>query len=94
MIRLLPRPVPEGRAETVRHGRNPVLAEQAAQLLVVERLPARAGEHQWTGSPASNSPLTEEKGRNRYKSNRNKELCCEKPTGSQYFPYTREREIQ
>ena len=42
----------------VRHGRDPVLAEQAAQLLVVERLPAQAGEHQWIGYPASNSPLT------------------------------------
>ena len=39
-----------------------------------------------TGSPASNSPLTEEKRGNRYKSIRNKELCCEKPTGSQYPP--------
>ena len=29
MIRLLPRPVPEGRAETVRHGRDPVLLEQS-----------------------------------------------------------------
>ena len=47
-----------------------------------------------TGSPTSNSPLTEEKGGNRYKSNRYKELCCEKATGSQYLPYTRAREIQ
>ena len=33
------------------------------------------------------------KGRNRYTSNRNKELCCEKPTGSRYFfLYARERD--
>ena len=30
MVRLLTRPVPEAGAETVRHGRNPKLAQQAA----------------------------------------------------------------
>ena len=49
MVRFLTRPVPEGRAETVRHGRNPKLAQQAAQLAVMERPPAPMGEHQRTG---------------------------------------------
>ena len=45
-------PVPESRVAPVRHSRNPRLAGQPPQLLVIERLPTPAGEHQRTGSLA------------------------------------------
>ncbi len=51
MVCLLSRPVPEGRAESVRHRRNPKLAQQAAHRAVVQRPPAPMGEHQRNGSP-------------------------------------------
>ena len=50
MIGLLGCPIAEAGAEPVRHGRNPKLAQQPPQLLVIERLPLPTGEHQWTGS--------------------------------------------
>ncbi len=52
MIRLFGRPVPEAGSEPVRHRRNPLLADRPPQLLVIERLPLPAGEHQRTGSLA------------------------------------------
>ena len=50
MVRLLTCPIAEAGAEPVRNGRNPKLAQQSPQLLVVERFPAPMGEQQRTGS--------------------------------------------
>ena len=78
----------------MRHGRDPVLLEQAAQLLVVERLPVPAGEHQWTDFPASNSPLTEEKGGGGIRPTETKSHAVKSRPVLGTFPYTRAREIQ
>ena len=50
MIRLLGRPIPEARAKTVRHGRDPVFLEHPAQLLLLELLADPIRKQERTGS--------------------------------------------
>ena len=66
MIGLLNRPEPEAGAEPVQHRCNAKLAQQEAQLAVIEWLPVPAGEHQRTGFLAQGPvPLRESPGRGR-----------------------------